>query len=123
MAEPTLDAMRAATEHARLACHSAFDAPSDPGSLYARTGALYDLLTKVECLTEHLRRAAAELAAHPPAGLFSDDAEPPAFHAGDAASSLLYATAAIQTAHRAVNDAWSVLSHLGADDPDGGEGR
>lgn len=109
--EPTLAAMRAAAEHARAANHAAHDAPRTPGSLYDRTGALYDLLIKTEQLADSLGKAVRSADSD---AMFSDDGLDPALHRGRAGAHLLEARARLTEAHRAVNDAWNALSHLGA---------
>jgi hypothetical protein len=111
--EPTLAAMRAAAEHARAANHAAYDAPGDPAALYSRVGALHDLLAKTKQLTEVLAEETTKLAAAPPSGLYSDDVAPPGGRALLAAELLSHAAESIAAANRAVNGAWSSLSHLG----------
>lgn len=112
--EPTLAAMSAAAEQARAANHHAYDAPGDPPALYARTGALYDLLAKTEQLARFLSEAAAKVSANPPEGLYSDDgSDHPRQRAATAAAHLAAAAETIRRANVAVNEAWSELAHLG----------
>lgn len=108
--EPTLAAMRNAAEAARVANHAAYAAPRDPVALYDRTGALHDLLLKTEQLADFLGKA---VLATDPAALYSDAGLDPNIHRIAAAERLTRARAHVAEAQRAVNSAWSALSHLG----------
>jgi len=110
--EPTLAAMSAAAEQARAANHAAYDAPGDPPALYARVGALYDLLVKTRQLTQVLGTAATKAAAHPER-MYADDGSNPSNRAARAAMFLLESAQSIDTVITVVNEAWSELSHLG----------
>lgn len=113
--EPTLLAMQAAAEAVRTANHAAYDAPRTTVGIYDRTGAMHDLLVKVEQLTDDLARAAGRLAEDPHlCSTKGDDAEP---RARLAQNRLHTAAQLIDTAGQAVNRAWSELSPLYLDDP------
>lgn len=119
--EPTLAAMQAASAAARNANHAAYDAPHTPSDVYDRTGALLELLGKVEQLAGHLAHSAERLADDPRLRSRLPEATPapdltPDGHARRA--ELLLAAAERSASHAAglVNDAWSHLSSLHLDE-------
>jgi hypothetical protein len=113
--EPTLLAMQAAAEAVRAANHAAYDAPRTPSSVYDRTGAMVDLLAKLEQLTEHIARGVGWVSANPHLRSTERDIErdiDPVDAAQKAQTRLLSAARFLDTARTTVNDAWSQLSTL-----------
>ncbi len=113
-ADPTLAAMSAAAEAARQANHAAYGAPRTTASVYDRTGALHDLLCKVEQLAQVLSEQVAGMPSGP---LYSTDDTTPGEHLLDAADLLTQAARAVNVAVHHVNNAWSELSPIGTRDP------
>ena len=118
MTDPMLEALRAADEAARQACHAYYATlgmtldPVGPNVLYDQIGTLYGLLCKVEQIAGHLRDNARRLS-HDPASLRSADDTDPGLHAAAADSFLDEAADAARDAARRVNAAWSEISPVG----------
>ena len=114
--EVTLALMRQAAEKLRAVNHAAYGAPRDPVALYDRTGALFDVLLKLEQVAQFLANAADDGAAVPVAGLFSADATSPVEHLLGAHSELAQVARLLGEARRGVDAAWQLLSLVGLSD-------
>jgi hypothetical protein len=108
--DPTLAAMQAGAEALRNACHAAYDAPRTPSSVYDRTGALYELLGRIEQLTGFLARDVERLAAEP--RLRSTDGVEPTAKARQAAERLRDTVKIVETAETETSRGWSYLGTL-----------
>lgn len=100
-----------AAEAVRALNHAAYGAEVTTGTVYARLGSLYALLTRTGQAVQVLREQATTLSGAP--GLFSDDDTDPNAHGLAADALLRKAELAVREAHDAVNFAWNRWSHLG----------
>lgn len=112
-ADPIIMHTRAAAEEVRTANRTAYQAPRNATALYDRTGALNDLLVKIEQLVQFLASGVATLSAAPPPGFFAQDEGDPEELVNDATHQLTQALIKITASRRHVNVAWAILSQLG----------
>lgn len=114
--EPTLAATYAAAEAARMANHAGYGAPrNEPGNVYDRTGAAFDLLRNVEQLVRMLSGNVQQLAQTP--GLYTTGTGQPAEAVKSAASTIAAAAGQVNAASELLNTAWSELSSIGVRPP------